>query len=93
MNNLTWQEKIRIKLAIRTKCRKFHRNGYPEIRSADIEIYLFQYRWKKKPLKKLKHKIADIHHFSSNDFFDYQQIKIQTSQKKLSELDDFSDLF
>lgn len=85
--------KFRLKLALKAKCKVFHQSGYPAVTSQDIEVYLLYYRWRKKPLENIKEMLKDVQSFSTNEFFDYQQIKIQTSESDSSSLKDFSDLF
>lgn len=85
-------EKTRINWALRKRVREFKKTGYSEITLAELQPFL-DYRWQRKKLTSLSDRLADIQAFSVNDYFDYQQIKIQTTQKSLDELEDFSDLF
>lgn len=90
---LTLRERISLNLAIRIKRHTFKKIGHTEISSEDIKEYLVQYRWKRNLPSSLHQKFTDVQNFSINDFFDYQQVKVLTSEKDSNDLNDFLDLF
>lgn len=93
MVKLTWMQKIILKQAVKKKIQSFTRAGYQEILQPELLEFLLEYRWKRRKINDLSARLQDLKEVTANDFFDYQQLKIQTSAKTLAELDDFSDLF
>ncbi|MGM0125417.1 hypothetical protein IGI37_002816 [Enterococcus sp. AZ194] len=87
-------ERFIINQAYKTKIKEFHSTGYQAIGLEELKKYCSDYRWqKKKNLPTVKEKRMDILSIRPNEFFDYQQLKIQTTTQKFQELEDFSDLF
>ena len=86
-------ERMVLKRAYKAKVKEFHQTGYQAISLDELKRYCSEYRWSKKMVRGLGEKKADILSIQPNEFFDYQQLKIQTTERSFHELEDFSDLF
>lgn len=84
---------ILLTLPLRRKLKEFKKAGYEKVTIDELKKYCEAYLWKKKKAKTFLEKRQAIDEIKINAFFDYQQLRIQTTQKPLSEMDDYSDLF
>ncbi|EOL42597.1 post-transcriptional regulator [Enterococcus phoeniculicola] len=86
-------ERMVVNRTYKKKVKELHRTGYQAINLEELKRYCSEYRWTKKTVRTLREKKADILSIQPNEFFDYQQLKIQTTKQSFHELEDFSDLF
>lgn len=90
---ISWWQTFYFNIKLHKKLKSFHQQGYLQIEKKELLHYLTNYRWQRKKLVKLSDRLADLEKITANDFFDYQQLKIQITEQKMPDLDDFSDLF
>ncbi|WP_271495213.1 post-transcriptional regulator [Enterococcus sp. 5H] len=93
IEKLSWHQKILLKKELKAKCQFFQQLGYSSVNEAELMNYLVGYRWKKNTPQSLKACREDILHIEPNEFFDYQQLKAQTSSLKINDWHDLEDLF
>lgn len=93
IEKLSWPQKILLKKELKAKCQWFKQLGYSSIDEAALTNYLLAYRWKKNAPSSLKACRQDISSIQPNEFFDYQQLKAQTSPLTLKDWHDLEDLF
>ncbi|WP_164709446.1 post-transcriptional regulator [Enterococcus mediterraneensis] len=86
-------EKIYLYHAFYQKLKQFKKAGYQTVTKAELMAYCQNYLWRRKNAETLKQQKQTLSKITPNDFFDYQQLQIQTKQQSFAELDDFSDLF
>lgn len=86
-------DKLYLQREIQHKLNEFQALGYHGITAEDLWCYLYDYRWHKHPVAKLAQKRAEVKELKPNDFFDYQNLLIQTSKERLDDWRDLSDFF
>lgn len=74
------KRRIRLKRLVKKKCHGFEKSGYHKISEDEFWHYLLDYRWKKKDTSDYHSLLKDIKTVTSNDYFDYEMIKAQTSE-------------
>lgn len=82
-----------VKKELKLKCQFFQGLGYKSVNERELLNYVTEYRWKKKPPKSIVACRQDILSITPNEFFDYQQLKAQTSQFKINDPKNLNDLF
>ncbi|MGK0551024.1 post-transcriptional regulator [Enterococcus faecalis] len=93
MKTLSWRQKFLLKKVIKKKCQVFQQLGYSSVNEDELINYLLAYRWRHKEKMTLKARRKDIQQIEPNDFFDFQQLKAQTSTLQLNDWHDLEDLF
>lgn len=82
-----------MKKELKAKCQWFEQLGYSAVNEAELVNYLVAYRWKRHIPSSVKACRQDILSIQPNDFFDYQQLKAQTSSLTIKDWHDLEDLF
>ena len=84
-------EKWFLNKAVNRKLKEFHRAGYLNVINTEIWDYARERLWKKSfPTAKIAKK--NIESITINDFFDYQQVKVQIESARLFDFMDIQDL-
>lgn len=90
---MTFWEKVCLNRSIKQKLAEFRQAGYDTIQLPEFIEYCENYLWPRGKATTIKAKKAALAKVTVYQYFDYQQLRIQTTQKAFSDLDDFSDLF
>ncbi|MGX6962120.1 post-transcriptional regulator [Vagococcus xieshaowenii] len=77
--------------AVKQKLKEFHRAGYLNVIDTEIWDYAVERMWKKQS-PSFKECKQDIEAITINDFFDYQQVKVQIQSAKFFDFSDIQDL-
>lgn len=75
---------------LKKKWRQFIDEGYPNIQFTEFQSFM-AYRWKQKGIHGWLQEKRDLKQVSVNDFFDYQQMLVETadaSQFNWNQIDD-----
>lgn len=91
--NLNFIERLYLRSQLKAKLQEFKAAGYDHVQLADLGNYLKNYLWPRKKATTFKAKRELLKAVTPYDYFDYQQLQIQTHQQAIGEMDDFSDLF
>lgn len=62
------------------KLQQFANEGYPNIELAEFQQFL-NYRWQQRQITGWLQKRCDLKQITPNDFFDYQQMLVETADE------------
>ena len=85
-------QKWLLQRAIDKKLQEFHRAGYLNVIDTEIWDYSSERLWKKQSLTSTKDYRKAIETIKINDFFDYQQVKVQIQSAQFFDFSDLNDL-
>lgn len=90
---LSWLTTLILHQTVRKKRKEFAQKGYTAITEQNIWEYIREFLWKRQVPTKLSEKKEQILAITVNDFFDYQQLKVQTSVQQEFDWQHMQDLF
>lgn len=79
-------------MSIEQKLKEFQRLGYHDIDKAEFQEFL-NYRWQQQHISSFFAKRRDLKRITANDFFDYEQLKVETTDDASFNWHQIDDLF